>query len=298
MPSKDSNTSDVTLIRRRFLSGWKGWLLCVVGAILLAMCLIHSNAVNAWKEREQIHSPPVTSYLPDFIETLIVPRVWELSSARRSLTTRMKGVALSLHEYSYKYGEFPLTRASNPGLPQHSWRTFLLPMMDEQDAYSRWRFDLPWDRQMNLPPETHALICRDIYGGPDPQTGITHIVAVTGPETAWPPDRGLRFSEITDSQVTTLLCIEYPASDIHWAEPRDLTMEEAIDYLSQPDVPGSHSTRPRFPARRGTPCLRVVNTEGGVRLLRLGLPRETLRALLTINGGETIDEESVFVEML
>lgn len=165
-----------------------------------------------------------------------------------------------------------------------SWRVELLPFL-EGELYSRWDQSQTWDSPANA---ELARMHMDYYAS-DIDSLATNVVVVTGPETCWPDDKPVSLENIPDGASRTILLIQYPYQHIAWAQPKDLTLEEALDLYSQPSLPldyGSH----RFLGLGGD--ARVVNVifaDGSGKSLPLGLPRETLRALFTANGGEDVD---------
>ena len=119
--------------------------------------------------------------------------------------------------------------SENRGRAAHSWRVLLLPYFERLDLYNTYRFNEPWDGPHNrlllteMPPEyrSPASASRDEC--------VTDYVAVVGPGTAWSVGgdvwRGpaLRYNEI--------LMIEFPGSGIIWSEPRDLSVDEAMQVI-------------------------------------------------------------------
>jgi hypothetical protein len=59
----------------------------------------------------------------------------------------------------------------------------------------------------------------------------TNYLAVIGPGTAWRKDGPVKFSDLPDGGSHTIMLVEVANSDVHWAEPRDITVEEALEGL-------------------------------------------------------------------
>jgi hypothetical protein len=74
--------------------------------------------------------------------------------------------------------------------------------------------------------------------------------------------------------------VEYANSDIHWMEPRDLNLAQMSLRLNDPDRPSVSSNDPGGPA--------VVSFDTVVRRLPESTTPESLRALLTTDGGEPV----------
>lgn len=162
----------------------------------------------------------------------------------------------------------------------HSWRVLLLPLVERNDIYRQYNFNEPWDGPSN---RKLADKIPEIYGcwGRIDDTDETSYVAIVGPGTVWPGATGASLKHVIDSKGATILLVEVANSGINWLEPRDLPFDEAVL-----GVNGS---------RRGISSnhpggANVVFCDRSVRFLPDDVPPETLRAMLTISGGEAIDE--------
>jgi hypothetical protein len=110
-------------------------------------------------------------------------------------------------------------------------------------------------------------------------------VAVVGPETAWPGPESTCLGDISaaDGLGNTILIAEEADSGIIWLEPRDLELND-MEYTVNPRLGrGMSSKHPR----KAMACF----GDGMVRPLPNDLPPETLRALLTISGGEEVSQD-------
>jgi hypothetical protein len=102
-------------------------------------------------------------------------------------------------------------------------------------------------------------------------------LTVVGGETAWPGARGLPTAEVTDALAETILVVENRGANVHWMEPRDLTLADIDVRLNSPaGVSSPHDT----------PAIATAN--GAVHRLTARLRPEVLRALLTARGGERL----------
>jgi hypothetical protein len=163
------------------------------------------------------------------------------------------------------------------GRPWHSWRVLILPYL-EANLYQEYRFDEPWDGPHN---RTLADRMPKIYRfhGDKPNGPITNYLAVVGPETAWPGDAKRTLAEITDGPSHTALIVENRGANVHWMEPRDLPFAEFDFVLNRPKGLGSPYDAPAF-----------VTVDGSITRLHPTVTPETLRALLTARGGESLTE--------
>jgi hypothetical protein len=214
-----------------------------------------------------------------------------LSAARRSgCQGHLKQIVVALHSYHDKYGCFPpaVVRDEN-GRPMHSWRVLLLPYLEHQPLYARYRLDEPWDGPNNkklhgIGMPTFACPEHARGRGTNPPTGTNYVVVV-GPRTAFPEDRCVALGDITDDQGNTLLVVEIANSGIHWMEPRDLHVTQMARQINPPrgqGISSSHGPRPTGGAN-------VVMVDGTVKFLDAkSLTPDQIEAMLTIAGGEKV----------
>jgi hypothetical protein len=204
----------------------------------------------------------------------------------------------------------PAIQTQNGNRPFQSWRLSILPRIGQQRIYDAYDQTEPWNSSKNskaLNQSIELFVCPS-----DPPVAWkapqTNYFAVIGPQTAWPEDRGLALSEITDDRSRTILLLEVAEWVVPWGEPQDLTFDEAFQILT-----GNPSPSARF---AGTPLLGPVHpvvhshhgdvgyfykkkessrgvhaafADGKVRFLPLPLPDEMAKALLTANAGDEVD---------
>jgi hypothetical protein len=101
---------------------------------------------------------------------------------------------------------------------------------------------------------------------------ITNYVAVVGPDTMWPGHESTRLEDLPRDMI---MLIELPGTDVHWMEPRDVTLEEAVRAITgQDDRPKSG----RHPV--GILC---VTVNGDIRVIDRNMDPADLRQLFTVN---------------
>lgn len=82
-------------------------------------------------------------------------------------------------------------------------------------------------------------------------------------------------------------------SGIHWMEPRDLDAATMVFAINPPQGPGISSHHCDATWWRRPLGANVALADGSVRFLPMDTPGEQLRAMLTIAGGETAEEDEV-----
>ena len=159
----------------------------------------------------------------------------------------------------------------------------MLPMIEQSQIADAYNSAEPWDSPHNselLSTPIEMFQCpgrRSLFE--DRLPAATSYFAVVGPQTAWPPDRGLHLSEITDGRDQTIMLLEAAGLNVSWGEPRDLTYEEAVEILSSPsDDRVVH-----------TGGVNAAFADGKVRFLPVPMNRKMAEALLTAHGGDQFD---------
>ncbi len=191
---------------------------------------------------------------------------------------------LALSNYQEVYGCLPPAYVADVnGKPMHSWRVLILPFMDGNDLYKKYRFDEPWNSPHNSQLQyDHPRRQYCCPGCPDPgQSLFTNYVVIAGSNTAFPGSQSTRTVDFEDGDANTILIAEINNSDIHWMEPRDLFFETMSFQLNDPIRPSISSPHPKGPAV----CFHDVC--GGIRL-HSSITPITLRALTTISGHEPV----------
>ena len=177
---------------------------------------------------------------------------------------------MAVVNYAEAHGHYPPPFVRGPdGRPWHSWRVLILPHIEGQAIFDRYKFDEPWDGPNNRQlagamPKMYAFHGTNCTG-----TTITNYVAVVGKNTMWPPDGKRTRWEITDPS-NTILIAENRGRNVPWMEPRDLDFDTMNFAFNHPDGLSSWHD---YPA--------AVTADGGVRGVHTGYTPESLRAMLT-----------------
>jgi hypothetical protein len=205
-------------------------------------------------------------------------------AARRSTcSNNLKVIGLALQNYRDAYGCFPPAYVADvDGRPMHSWRVLILPFLEQEAIYDRYRFDEPWDGPNNR--KLHDLIV-GTYACPShaKQGHSTAYVAVVGAETSWRGAEPTRSEDIADGASRTVMVVEVAAAAIHWMEPRDLEFGRMSFAIGGPEgSAGAASHHPNI--------AHALFADGTVRMLPQKTAPATVRGLLTVAGGEDASE--------
>jgi hypothetical protein len=221
---------------------------------------------------------------------LLYPQIVTIRDGETNLgysASNIRQIGMALHNYHDVYRQLPprVVRDSN-GNPLYSWRVALLPFIEQDTLYKAFKLDEPWDG-----PHNKALLARipRTYTHMNDTNYLqygTHYQVFVGPGTAFERD-GLTFADITDGLPETLLVVE-ANEPVLWSKPDDL------EYGPEKPVPplGGFVSKPVKiagwdVARR--PGTLAVFADSNYRFIPSTTDEQTLRALITRNGGETVD---------
>jgi prepilin-type processing-associated H-X9-DG protein len=186
----------------------------------------------------------------------------------------LKVIGLALHNYEMTYGCLPPGYTVDAdGKRLHSWRTLILPFLEQQALYEKIDLSKPWDDPANKEAlETYV----NTYDCPSVEYERSHTtyLAVVGPNTCFPGSKPRQFSEITDDKGLTLMVIEVGSTQsVPWMSPYDAPEQTVLSLGSSDSLPHAGGTQAAF-------------ADGSVRFLSNETQPETLHALISINGND------------
>ncbi len=162
------------------------------------------------------------------------------------------------------------------GKALYSWRVLLLPYIEGQNVFARFKLDEPWDSPNNvklleeMPASYTAPHYHDDYI--PPFHTICHVFV--GPGTPFESREGLSLEkEFPDGTSNTFLVVE-AGNPVPWSKPED------IDF--NPNSPISL----RGPFRH---YFRAAMGDGTVRNVPYSISESNLRAFITRNGDERVE---------
>lgn len=203
------------------------------------------------------------------------------AARRTQCKNNLKQIGLALHNYHDTYGCFPPAYiADETGKPMHSWRVLILPYLDQQPLYAQYHFDEPWDGPNNsrlLSSMPFVYRCPSDSGSTAATT--TNYAAATGPKSIFRGAATVAISDIKDGTSNTIAVGEVKGASIPWMQPMDvdITLHPTIG-----DPAGFGSAH--------TGGAQFVLGDGSVRFVSQNIAQQTLDALYTIDGGETVGD--------
>jgi prepilin-type processing-associated H-X9-DG protein len=196
-------------------------------------------------------------------------------AARRSAcTNNLKQLALAMLDYEQKYHALPPAYTVDAeGRPLHSWRTLILPFLEQEPLYESIDLAKPWDDPANAEALAHMPTWFRCPGLDAPPNATTYL-ALVGPDACLRPDRPRALAEITDPHEATLMVIEAPMDRaVPWMAPSDADAALFLGFRS-----GS-----RLAHEFG---VNVVFVDGSAHFTKTNLDGRVGRALVTIDGGD------------
>jgi hypothetical protein len=276
------------------LATFGGWGLLVATAVVAFWAYIYWASPPS-RTAQRLFGCLVVLVVLFLLVALLLPAVTDPREAarRNQCLNQMKQFAVALLAYDATFGNLPPAYVADAdGKPILSWRVLVLPIIEEQPLYARFDLTKPWNDPANRPFSSVNLWFHHCPSASS-LSPTTDYFAVIGPHTAWPEGRGRPLSEITDDPSQTIVLIEARGRGVNWAEPRDLSFDEAVDLLSQPFEPGSgHRIDPGF-FYKPMSVLNVAFADGRASSIRGPIDRKHAEAMLTVDGGEEIDTSAL-----
>lgn len=197
---------------------------------------------------------------------------------RNQCLNNLKQIGLALHNYHDAHGSFPPAyTVDEEGNRLHSWRTLILPFVEEQALYDSIDLTKPWDDPANAEALATTLPNFQCPSWEVPE-GHTTYLAVVGEGFAFSGPKGTKLEEIADGASDTLLVIDATTeAAVHWMSP-----EDADESLVQSYVDGVKTNHPGV--------FLAAFADGHCTAIDVETPPEVRRTMLTIAGGEEVDD--------
>ncbi len=231
----------------RFAWGCLKWfLLAGIGLVLLALFL------------------PATRSAPE-------------AARRTQCKNNLKQIGLALHNYHEEYGTFPPAYTVDAqGSPLHSWRTLILPYLDQLPLYKSIDLSRPWNDPVNAKASKTSL---PIYRCPSTHSPAnqTSFLVIIAPNGCFPGPASRSLSSITDDASETLMVLEVNDRSVPWMSPVDADQDTVLEF--GPD--NRHGHLGGFHA---------LLCDGSVRFLSDNLRAATRQALISIADGDTVGD--------
>jgi prepilin-type processing-associated H-X9-DG protein len=218
-----------------------------------------------------------------FLVALLLPAMRPSREAgrRAHCFNNLKQIALGLNLYCEEYGALPPAyTVDKDGKPLHSWRTLILPFMEQKALYNVIDLTKPWDDPANQKARDAILpmyLCLSKDGSMNQSTYL----AIVAPGGCFLATESRKLSDITDDHAKTLMVIEVDKDhSVPWMSPVDA--DEALIL--------SLTKSASLPHREG---MHAAFVDGHVAYLSMDTEAKILRAMISIAGNddEALDED-------
>lgn len=213
---------------------------------------------------------------------LLLPAVQATRTTARRVVSmnNLRNLLLAMLNYETSRRGLPDDIRDKAGKPLLSWRVAILPYLDQQVLYDRFKLDEPWDSPHNR--ELLQYMPRT-YGSPNAPNTVftTPYLRPVGKHCFFGADRKrLDFAAISDGSSQTILVVEAdPAAAVPWTKPADLPID-----LDRPRT----NLGSAFPGG-----FNAVFADGHAEFIPNSFPEAELRKLFTPAGSKELQEEPV-----
>jgi Protein of unknown function (DUF1559) len=193
-------------------------------------------------------------------------------------TNNLKQIGLAIHSYHDVHGKLPADVVDKRGKVLLSWRVLLLPYVEQEELYKQFRLDEPWDSKHN-----RKLLEKmpKVFASPRvalKRKGYTVYQGFSGPEALFHSGKpGRRLADITDGLSNTIMTVEATTA-VPWTKPADLPFD-------------SKKRVAKFGKAYGEMPAALLGDGSVRRLLLKNMSEETLKAAITIAGGEILGND-------
>jgi hypothetical protein len=210
---------------------------------------------------------------------LLLPAVQKVREAagKAQSQNNLKVMAMGLMNYQdLNLGQLPAAAICDKnGKPLLSWRVVILPFIEQQNLYSQFKLDEPWDGPNNRRLLAQMPLIYRLPGDDATPPDHTHYQVFVGNGAAFDRTRSHRVpQDFTDGISRTILIVEAEKA-VPWTKPDD------VDF---------NPNKPILPlmSRRLHGAFNVALADGSVRLITPGLTETTFKAAITRNANDVL----------
>jgi prepilin-type processing-associated H-X9-DG protein len=195
-------------------------------------------------------------------------------AARSTCRNNLKQIGIALHSYHSDFDAFPPASTVDPnGNRLHSWRTLILPYLDQTPLYERIDLSKPWDDPANA---EFLKIRLGVYACPssDGTENHTGYIAIVSPSSCLQPTHPRKIAEITDGTSNTLMVIEVATPhEVPWMAPQDADESMFLGYAPETKLHHSGGGHALF-------------ADGSVNFISVDTSAEERRAMISVADGD------------
>lgn len=198
---------------------------------------------------------------------------------RNSCMNNLKQIALALFIYEKEHGTLPPAyTVDEQGNRLHSWRTLILPYMEQASLYETIDLTKPWDDPANAKARETIVETYQCPSSPE-MNGLTNYLAVVGPDSAFAGAEPRNIADVKNDARSTVATIMDVGTNraIPWMSPEDISLEAALALI--PDAKMNHPG-----------VILTTFLDGHIKAVSQDIDPNVLRGMLTIAGSEEIEK--------
>ena len=169
---------------------------------------------------------------------------------KNACRSNLKHIGLALEQYAENHGgNFPpaYTVDAN-GKPLHSWRTLLLPYLEQEALYKTIDLTKPWNDPVNAQALNTVV---EAYQCPlhtfDSDLNRTTYLAIVTPQSVLRGGKSATKNEIKDGPDKTIVVIEVPENyAVPWMSPQDADEAMFVDAMREGEPNADPEKRPQW----------------------------------------------------
>jgi len=198
---------------------------------------------------------------------------------RTQCKNNLKQIALALHNYQDQHHCLPPAYTVDAdGRPLHSWRTLILPYVDQLPLYQTIDLSKPWDDPANAKACNKRLLVYQCPSTADLPENHTIYLANAASNGCFRRAEPGRLGDITDGLSETLMVIEVPQEQsVPWMSPHDADERLLMSIGANSKLAHAHG-------------MNAALCDCSVRFLSAELPAPTRRALISISAGDKVGD--------
>lgn len=212
---------------------------------------------------------------------LAIPAVLAAIEAanRTQCKCNLKQLGLAMHNYHDALKVYPPAAIRDEaGQPLLSWRVAILLFLEERVLYEKFHLNEPWDSPHNLPLASQMPSQFRCPSDRTSQPNAASYVIVVGPETYFPPDGPVNVKDVKDGTSLTVMVGEVAGNSVPWTKPDDLAFDQ--NFTGKGNFSSAHEGG-----------WQMLMGDGTVLFVSENINRKVYRALMTIAGGERVDDD-------
>ncbi len=194
------------------------------------------------------------------------------------IQNNLKQFGLAMHNYHDVYGNLPAPASiGKKGGKELSWSVMVLPYIEQEALYKKFKLDEPWDSAHNMKVLKDNPIPKifAIPGSNNEDDKKTHYQVFVGNGAMFDLATATKFTGITDGISNTLM-VALADKAVDWTKPDDIEFDPKDDMLKKLWFNKAGKTFVGF-------------GDGSVRSLKKTLKEDTLKAIITRAGGEVFN---------